>query len=249
MALPALKLENTLNFEIELNSSLYGEFEGKVCCSKDQIYFFHKKGDMLHAYSISNIEDVEFHESEEDSYIKIIESGHSYQYSLKEDIELADKFYYHIKKNILDDSLIQNFNNQRLNILNINCKKMFDEEMIARFLDGTNKLYEGEEVQGALIGRYCPGFSNHIDGVIAVTNKRIFFFNRHKIFRSIDRKEYKSCRVINAFDDFVDEHGRKTYEIEFNDSNFIISITTDRHIKIEAFYSVVEPGKRLIEKF
>ena len=249
MGVLALKAEKSLNFEMELNSSLHGGFDGKLCCSKDEIYFFHKNGEMLHAYNIRNIEDVEFHESEEDSYIRIIESGHPYQYSIKEDIEIADKFYYHIKKNILGDNTIKNFQDQRVNIFNITCNKMFDNEMIARFLDGTNKLYEGEEVQAALIGRYCPNFTSHIDGVLAVTNKRIFFFNRHKILRSLDRNEYKSCRVINAFDDFVDEHGRKTYDVELNDSTFMISVTTDRHIKIEAFYSVVEPGKQLKENF
>lgn len=225
---------------------------GRLYATKDDCVFtgHHKIIHQIPFKFIRNISMPKSMQNNEQGTIELADDSQIYSYSIDDDQTSAEEVFYYLKGKLLNKKQIDSFIRDKVTLLEFESKKMFPPSIIARFEAAPNLLYPGEKIQGALQGRYCPSFSKHSYGVLTITDKRIFFFDHTgRIEKDMERSEYKSMRIINSFNNFTDGHGRKTYSIEFNDSDFIVSVKTSRHIKIEMFYKVLEPIKKLDESF
>lgn len=231
----------------------YKGMNGRLYATKEDCVFTeHSK--IIHQIPFKFIKNISMPRipkgNEEHGTIELADDKTTYSYAIDDDLTSAEEVYFYLKGKLLGKKQIDNFLKETVDLKDIECKKMFPPSIIARFITLPNLLYPGERIQAALQGRYCPSFSKHTYGVLTVTDKRIFFFDyAGMVARDLERSEFKSLRIINSFNNFSDGHGRKTYSVEFNDSDFIVSVRTSRHIKIEMFYKVLEPNKKLDESF
>lgn len=222
---------------------------GRLYATKDDCVFTgHQK--IIHQIPFKFIKKISMPRTQQNGTIELSDDGQTYSYSIDDDQTSAEEVFYYLKGKLLTQNQIDHFLEEKVSLLEFESKKMFSPSIIARFQATPNLLSHKEKILGALQGRYCPSFSKHSYGVLAITDKRIIFFDQSgNIEKDMERSEYKSIRIINCFKNFTDGHGRKTYSVEFNDSDFIVSVKTSRHIKIEMFYKILEPTKVLDESF
>ncbi|MDD0851881.1 hypothetical protein HBN50_02185 [Halobacteriovorax sp. GB3] len=240
--------------ELETNApfyinSTYEGLEGRLYVTRDH-YLFASESEIIHTIPFEHIISVNMpvpvHEK---GIIEVRNDQNVYRYFIDDDATSAEEVYYYMKGWTLSKNSMNHFLKERVDMKMMECKKMFTPIVVSRMIETPNIFHPKEKVQAALLGRFSPSFSEHIYGVLVVTDMRIFFFDSTGILKSLERTKYKSLRIINCFDNFCDKNGRRTYSVEFNDSDFIVSVKTSRHIKIEMFHYVLEPEKELDESF
>jgi hypothetical protein len=240
-----------LNLHDDENLFHFAMFRGEngfIHLEKNGLIFGKEKGEVEHTISIKNIVNVELEENNNDQFLTIHTNDKKYQYQMSSDEEEKVKdegLYFAIKGLLLSEAEIQSFISNQVCLKNIECKKMFNNFIIAHILEKEGMLRHNEKFEGALYGRYCPDFTNHYYGLLIATNQRIFFFDREKQRASLERKAINNFNIIKSFGEYSDEYGRSHYNLEFNQSSFIVDILTKRAIKIEMFYRLIEPEKQL----
>jgi len=222
--------------------------KGHIHLEKSGLIYEKEKGTIDHTISIKNINKVEYRTEAGNPYFIVSTNDQKYQYKMSNDAQdkLRDEeLYFALNGLLLSDNQSKNFIKDFVDIQNVDCNKMFNNFVIARIMESDAKLRHDEKYLGALYGRYCPSFTNHYYGILAVTNQRVFFFDRIKLREQIERSNITNLNIIRSFDDYHDQHGRRHYNIEFNQSNFIVDVLTKREVKIETFYRLIEPEKPL----
>ncbi|OUR94833.1 hypothetical protein A9Q84_17135 [Halobacteriovorax marinus] len=226
----------------------FEEKHGDLVAEAHGISFYSGKR-LRHRTPYIQISEVTFREIDDKPYIDFTIEGTHLNFALEEGDDDSELFYLHMKEMILDERKIKNFLRDRVELKTPQSKKMFDNECMAWIMDNPPLLFSDEYVHGALVGRMGQDFSHHGHGVLFITSRRVFFNGRNHVYREMDINDIKSCHVIHSDPKFVDSRGRKTYSIEFNDSDYVVCVQSDLEGKIECFYDVFPENIVTVDRF
>lgn len=222
-----------VNEEFHIKARL-DDRHGELVAEVHGISFYSGKR-LRHRTPYVQISEVTFREIDHKPFLDFNIEGTHLNFALEEGDDDSELFYLHMKEMILDERKIKNFMRDRVRLNSVRSKNMFDNECLAWIIDNPPLLFTDEYIYGALVGRLGQDFSHHGHGVLFVTNKRVFFNGRNHVYRELYINEVDSLHVIHVDPSFKDSRGRKSYSIEFNDSDFVVCVQSDLEGKIEDF--------------
>jgi hypothetical protein len=224
------------------------EGHGDLTAMKDSINFY-ANNKLYYKIPYVNLDQVSFYHEGGKEHIDLYSEGIHHDCILDDNEDENIEFYHHIKKQVLDKEKVREFLRDRAQILKPLDKTMFDMETMAWVFDCKPNLYNDEFITAQLVSRLGESFSDHSNGVIYVTNRRLIFCSDKGTLKEMSLKDLKKVQVIYIDTEFKDSRGRRSYSIEFNDEDFNICVQTSKQLQIEAFYHHFDPDILTIDKY